>query len=175
MSEHQHHHDNAATAHTAHASGGHAELELEITSYFMGSNCPHIEAHVTATPGVHSVNLNRNSGIILVGYDPGQVTPDAIIEAVKHCGFLCQEGGPVHTVSHAGHGMADEHAGHDEHAGCKMGIGERGLDRILEDDVGDTGRNQRERNEGDDLQVLVCVVTLAEPGRRRDGRQAGLQ
>ena len=99
--------------HTDHGTDGHAELELEITSYLMASGCPNIEAHVTATPGVHSVSLNRNSGIILVGYDPGQVTPDAIIEAVKHCGFVCQEGGPVHTVSHAGHEMKDEHAGHD--------------------------------------------------------------
>lgn len=119
MSDHQHQH-HAATAHTGHGEGSHAELELEITSYFMGSGCPSIEDHVTAIPGVHSVVLNRTSGIILVGYDPGQVTPDTIIEAVKHCGFQCQEGGPVHTVSHAGHGVKDEHAGHkmaDEHAG----------------------------------------------------------
>jgi len=125
MSEH-HHHNHTTMAPTAHGVGGHAELELEITSYFMGSGCPQIEEHMTTTPGVHSVSLNRNSGIILVGYDPGTATPDAIIEAVKHCGFICQEGGPVHTVSHAGHEMKDEHAGHamvgdheghDEHAG----------------------------------------------------------
>lgn len=125
MSEH-HHHSHEAMTHTAHGSGGHAELELEITSYLMGSGCPSIEEHVTATPGVHSVNLNRTSGIILVGYDPDQTTPDTIIEAVKHCGFMCQEGGPVHTASHAGHEMKTEHAGHemageqtghDEHAG----------------------------------------------------------
>lgn len=124
MSDHQHqHHDQTDMAHTGHGGGGHAEQELEITSYFMGSGCPSIEEHVTATPGVHSVSLNRTSGIILVGYDPGQVTPDTIIEAVKHCGFMCQEGGPVHTVSHAGHGMKDEHAGHkmaDEDAGHEM-------------------------------------------------------
>ncbi len=122
MSDHQHQH-HAATAHTGHGEGSHAELELEITSYFMGSGCPSIEDHVTAIPGVHSVVLNRTSGIILVGYDPGQVTPDTIIEAVKHCGFQCQEGGPVHTVSYAGHGVKDEHAGHkmaDEHAGHEM-------------------------------------------------------
>ena len=104
----QHHQDHAAMTHTGHDAGGHAELELEITSYFMGSGCPSIEEHVTATPGVHSVSLNRNSGIILVGYDPGQVTPNTIIEAVKHCGFQCREGGPVHTVSH--------HAEHEKHA-----------------------------------------------------------
>lgn len=111
----QHHQDHAAMTHTDHGAGGHAELELEITSYFMGSGCPSIEEHVTATLGVHSVSLNRNSGIILVGYDPGQVTPDTIIEAVKHCGFQCREGGPVHTVSH--HAEHEKHADHDEHVG----------------------------------------------------------
>ena len=116
MSEHQHHNHDSASL-TSLTSGSHAELELEITSYFMGSGCPHIEEHVTATPGVHSVSLNRTSGIILVGYDPGQTTPDAIIKAVKHCGFLCQEGGPVHTASHAGHDKQEKQTGHDQHAG----------------------------------------------------------
>ena len=118
MSDHQHgHQEHTTMTHMDHGTNGHAELELAITSYLMASGCPNIEAHVTATPGVHNVNLNRMSGIILVGYDPGQVTPDTIIEAVKHCGFVCQEGGPVHTVSHAGHEMKDEHAGHDRHEG----------------------------------------------------------
>lgn len=99
-----------------HGSGGHAELELEITSYFMGSGCPNIEEHVSATPGVHSVSLNRNTGIILVGYDPSQVTPDAIIEAVKHCGFICQEGGPIHVVSHE-HVEHEKLAEHEAHVG----------------------------------------------------------
>ena len=116
MSEHQHYNHDSASL-TSLTSGSHAELELEITSYFMGSGCPHIEEHVTATPGVHSVSLNRTSGIILVGYDPGQTTPDAIIKAVKHCGFLCQEGGPVHTASHAGHDKQEKQTGHDQHAG----------------------------------------------------------
>ena len=115
--QHQHNHEDMT-----HVSGGHTELELEITSYFMGSGCPNIEEHVSATPGVHSVRLNRNSGIILVGYDPGQVTPATIIEAVKHCGFICQEGGPVHTASHehTEHKIEDEHAGHGGHAATVM-------------------------------------------------------
>ncbi|MBP7962880.1 MAG: copper-translocating P-type ATPase [Caldilineaceae bacterium] len=118
MSDHQHgHQEHTTMTHMDHGTNGHAELELAITSYLMASGCPNIEAHVTATPGVHNVNLNRMSGIILVGYDPGQVTPDTIIEAVKRCGFVCQEGGPVHTVSHTGHEMKDEHAGHDQHEG----------------------------------------------------------
>lgn len=119
MPEHQQHqhHNHGTASHTSHTAGSHAELELEITSYLMASDCPHIEEHITATPGVHSVSLNRTSGILLVGYDPGQVTPDAIIEAVKHCGFLCQEGGPVHSASHVGHDKQAKQTGHDEHAG----------------------------------------------------------
>jgi len=91
-------------------------LELEITNYFMGSACPHIEEHVGTAPGVHSVNLNRTSGIIQVGYDPGQTNPEAIIEAVKHCGFICQEGGPVHEASRSGsaHEAHVDHAAHAE-------------------------------------------------------------
>jgi len=127
MSEHQYHNHNSAS-HTSHTASSHAELELEITSYLMASDCPHIEEHVSATPGVHRVSLNRTSGILLVGYDPGQVTPDAIIEAVKHCGFTCEEGGPVHTASraqpdHALHGeraARDEHAGHGAHTAAMM-------------------------------------------------------
>jgi Cu2+-exporting ATPase len=106
-------------------SGGHALLELEITSYFMGSACPHVEEHVSAVAGVHSVSLNRTSGIIEVGYDPGQTNLQAVIEAVKHCGFICQEGGPVHEASRSGSAHAAHaemaapaaHEDHDAHAG----------------------------------------------------------
>ena len=103
MTHHQHNHSNMAVSNRHDEGGSHAQLELEITNYFMGSACPHVEHHVTATPGVHSVSLNRASGIIEVGYDPTQTTPETIIEAVKHCGFICQEGGPVHEAAHIGH------------------------------------------------------------------------
>lgn len=121
---HHHHPGEKVAPHEPHMSGEHAQLELEITNYFMGSACSNIEEHVSATTGVHSVSLNRTTGIIEVGYDPGQVTPDAIIKAVKHCGFICREGGPVHKASrpgaaHEGHeaGEHDTHADHDAHAG----------------------------------------------------------
>lgn len=124
---HHHHPGKEAAPHGQHMSGEHAQLELEITNYFMGSACPDIEEHVSATTGVHSVSLNRTTGIIQVGYDPGQVTPEAIIEAVKHCGFTCREGGPVHKASrpgaaHEGHEPAehDDHAGHGAHTATTM-------------------------------------------------------
>ena len=100
MNNHQHNHDDIPTQSTLDEPGETATLELEITNYFMGSTCPNIEHHVTATEGVHTVALSRTTGIIEVGYDPSRVTPDTIIEAVKHCGFICQEGGPVHLASH---------------------------------------------------------------------------
>lgn len=122
---HQHQPGSTAEHNGPHPSGEHASLELQITNYFMGSACPHVEHHVTAVPGVHSVSLNRTTGILDVGYDPGQATPDTIVEAVKHCGFICQEGGPVHEAGKAGAAHAEheahtgykEHAGHDAHAG----------------------------------------------------------
>lgn len=112
MTDHNHHHHHTSTPKQAEMSGGHTLLELEITNYFMGSACPHIEEHVGAVSGVYSVCLNRTSGIIEVAYDPGQTTPEVIIEAVKHCGFICQEGGPVHEVNRSG----STHAAHDAHA-----------------------------------------------------------
>lgn len=129
MSDHQHHdhRSHAAVVGIPHASGDGsaalttslARLELEITNYFMGSACPNIEEHVGATAGVHSVCLHRTTGIIEVAYDAGQVTPDIIIEAVKHCGFICQEGGPVHKASRPGSAHTDMavHEEHDAHAG----------------------------------------------------------
>ena len=113
MNDHHHgrHNHTAVTG----PSGKLARLELEITNYFMGSACPHIEEHVGATPGVHSVCLDRTSGIIEVEYDPGQATPDVIIEAVKHCGFFCQEGGPVHEASRSG-SAHEAHVDHSAHA-----------------------------------------------------------
>jgi Cu2+-exporting ATPase len=108
-----------------HPSGEPTRLELEITNYFMGSACSSVERHVGATSGVQSVILNRTTGIIDVAYDPDQITPEAIIDAVKHCGFICREGGPVHAVSRSGsgheaHGVSKDHAvseEHDAHAG----------------------------------------------------------
>ncbi len=120
-----HHHGPTTVAETPQASADPAVLELEITSYFVGSACPSIEEHVGATSGVQGVILNRTSGIIQVSYYPGQVTPDTIIEAVKHCGFTCQEGGPVHEASRPGAAHADhadaaaqkEHVAHAGHGG----------------------------------------------------------
>jgi len=113
----QHNHHSHEHPGKASASGVNVQLELEIQNYFMGSACPNIEHHVMATDGVYQVNLNRTNGIIHVDYDPMQTTPEAVIEAVKHCGFICQEGGPVHTVSHD-HPSGAEHEEHgDEHAG----------------------------------------------------------
>lgn len=119
MTHHQHSHSQMTAPGGHYGAGNHASLELQITNYFMGSACPHIEGHVTATPGVHSVSLNRTTGIIEVGYDPTQATPETIIEAVKHCGFICQEGGPIHEASHdhAEHAAPAEHADHEAHAG----------------------------------------------------------
>ena len=122
----QHNHHSHEHSGKASASGVNVQLELEIQNYFMGSACPNIEHHVMATDGVYQVNLNRTNGIIHVDYDPMQTTPEAVIEAVKHCGFICQEGGPVHTVSydhpssaeHEEHG--DEHAGHGTHMATTM-------------------------------------------------------
>lgn len=113
----QHNHHSHEHSGKASASGSNVQLELEIQNYFMGSVCPNIEHHVMATDGVYQVNLDRTDGIIHVDYDPMQTTPEAVIEAVKHCGFICQEGGPVHTVSHD-HPSGAEHEEHgDEHAG----------------------------------------------------------
>lgn len=113
----QHNHHSHEHSGKASASGSNVQLELEIQNYFMGSACPNIEHHVMATDGVYQVNLDRTDGIIHVDYDPMQTTPEAVIEAVKHCGFICQEGGPVHTVSHD-HPSGAEHEEHgDEHAG----------------------------------------------------------
>jgi cation transport ATPase len=122
---HQHQHDATTAHYENHSSGDHASLELQITNYLMGSACPHVEHHVSATSDVHHVSLNRVSGILDVGYDPAQVTPDTIIEAVKHCGFICQEDGPIHKAGrvgaahakHEAHAVHDEHADHDAHAG----------------------------------------------------------
>lgn len=136
MTEHNHHHHTSMSK-QREMSGGHAMLELEITNYFMGSACPDVEEHVRAAPGVHSVNLNRTSGIIQVGYDPGQTGREAIIEAVKHCGFICREGGPIHKASRPGvkhaehhdyatdaeevvHEEHDDHAGHGAHTATMM-------------------------------------------------------
>ncbi len=94
------------------ASSDQAVLELEITNYFMGSACPNIEEHVAASSGVQGVTLNRTSGIIQVAYAPDQVTPDTIIEAVKHCGFHCREGGPVHEASRPGAAHAERSEEH---------------------------------------------------------------
>lgn len=124
---HHHHAGQEAAPHGQHTAGEHAQLELEITNYFMGSACPNIEEHVRATAGVHTVSLNRTTGVIQVGYAPDQVTPEAIIEAVKHCGFICREGGPVHKAgrpgaTHTGHepGEHDAHAGHGPHTATTM-------------------------------------------------------
>ena len=119
MPHHEHHHDSTAAPGGERGSGGHAMLELEITSYFMGSNCPHIEHHVGAVPGVHTVSLSRTTGVIEVGYDPVQVAPEAIIEAVKHCGLSCREGGPVHAAGKVP-AEPEAHADHDAHAGHGM-------------------------------------------------------
>ena len=106
--------------HTA-VNGAASHLELEITQYFMGSACPHVEHHVGGTTGVQNVSLNRVSGVILVDYDAAQTSPDAIIEAVKHCGFICREGGAEHTAAHADHGEGhDAHAGHGPHMATMM-------------------------------------------------------
>ncbi|MFQ5576290.1 MAG: cation transporter, partial [Anaerolineae bacterium] len=118
----QHNHGQMAALNKHTGSANHADLELQITNYFMGSTCPHIEHHVGATPGVHNVSLNRASGIIQVGYNPARTTPEAIIEAVKHCGFMCREGGPVHKAGHihpehTAPAEHEDHAGHDAHAG----------------------------------------------------------
>ncbi|MCG3212533.1 MAG: Copper-exporting P-type ATPase [Anaerolineae bacterium] len=120
---HQHHqnHDHSA-GHDGALTGPHAMLELQITNYMMASACPHVEHHLGQTPGVHHAALNRTSGVIEVGYNPVQTSPDAIIEAVKQCGFVCQEGGPVHQAGHVpaehtDHGGHAEHEGHDAHAG----------------------------------------------------------
>ncbi len=113
--EHQHMHHT--TEPTPGGNGAPAQLELEITQYFMGSACPQIEHHVSQTEGVHQVALNRVSGVILVDYDPARVTPDAIIAAVKHSGFTCKEGGAVHVASHADHAAHEGHEGHEEHEG----------------------------------------------------------
>lgn len=136
MTEHNHQHHTPTTRQTDQ-SGSHALIELEITNYFMGSACPNVEEHVGAAPGVHSVILNRTSGIIQVGYDPGQTGRDAIVEAVKHCGFICREGGPIHKASRPGakhaehldyatdskevvHEEHDDHAGHGAHTATTM-------------------------------------------------------
>ena len=118
---HQHHnHSRQSTQPSRQHQDELATLELEITNYFMGSACPHIEDHVTAAPGVQQVLLNRTTGIIEVRYEPAETTPETIIEAVKHCGFICQEGGPVHEAGHvatAAHPAHEDHADHDAHAG----------------------------------------------------------
>lgn len=120
-----------------HSPGDLTTLELEITSYFMGSGCPNIEEHVKALAGVNSLTLNRTTGIIQVSYYPGQTGSDAIIEAVKHCGFICREGGPIHKASRPGSTHAehldyatdaaevvyeehDAHAGHGAHTATTM-------------------------------------------------------
>ncbi len=106
--------------HPSTHNGAASHLELEITQYFMGSACPHVEHHVGGTPGVQNVSLNRVSGVILVDYNPTQITPDGIIEAVKHCGFICREGGAEHAAAHTGHAehaAHEGHEGHDAHAG----------------------------------------------------------
>ncbi|MFV1859088.1 MAG: cation transporter, partial [Anaerolineales bacterium] len=136
-----HDHDKMTEASTNQASGDLAILELEITSYFMGSGCPNIEKHVGELSGVQGFVLNRTTGIIQVSHYPDQVTPETIIEAVKHCGFICQEGGPMHQASRSGSAHAEhltaaepdaeaehvehpadaaageEHAEHEAHAG----------------------------------------------------------
>jgi len=117
-----HHHEGHAGPESLEAppaSGDEAVLELEITNYFMGSACPDVEQHVTEVPGVQGVALDRTNGIIQVSYVPDQVSPDTIIEAVKHCGFMCQEGGPVHEASRPGPPHA-EHAGHGDHIAASM-------------------------------------------------------
>jgi len=110
-----HDHDKMTAAKVNRDSGDLATLELEITNYFMGSGCPNIEKHVGEVPGVQSVALNRTSGILEVAHYPDQVTPEIVIAAVKHCGFICQEGGPVHQASRTG-SAHEEHAEHIEHA-----------------------------------------------------------
>ena len=70
MTHHQHNHSQMTAPSGPNGADNHASLELQITNYFMGSACPQVEHHVTATPGVHSVSLNRTTGIIEVGYDP---------------------------------------------------------------------------------------------------------
>lgn len=115
MNNHQDH-NKMTEAKANQASSSLAILELEITSYFMGSGCPNIEKHVSAVPGVQGVTLNRTSGIIEVAHYPDKVTPETIIEAVKHCGFICQEGGPVHQASRSGsaHAQQEPHTDHAE-------------------------------------------------------------
>ncbi|MFQ5614636.1 MAG: heavy metal translocating P-type ATPase, partial [Anaerolineae bacterium] len=103
--------------HHPHPPGQPARLELAVTNYLMASACPHVEGQVSATAGVHSAALDRTTGVLEVEYDPEQASPEAIIEAVKHCGFSCREGGPVHVAEHAEH---DAHAGHGAQMAATM-------------------------------------------------------
>jgi Cu2+-exporting ATPase len=118
VNDHQHNHGDTSVPGKHDEPGEPAKLELEITNYFMGSACPNIEHHVTATEGVSSVALSRTTGVIEVSYEPSRVTPATIIDAVKHCGFICQEGGPVHLASHteAAHAGPDAGDVHEDHA-----------------------------------------------------------
>ncbi len=127
-----HNHSTIAppTKHQHRQTGETKKLELEITDYLMASACPNIEAHVSAVSGVHHIALNRTTGIIQVDYNAKQTTPETIIQAVKHCGFICQEGGPVHTAGHVksdhathdhkGHDAEGPHAGHGNHMAIIM-------------------------------------------------------
>ena len=155
-----HHHHPASTPKQTDMSGSHALLELEITNYFMGSACPYIEEHVGAAPGVHSVCLNRTSGIIEVAYDPGQTTPDAIIEAVKHCGFICQEGGPVHEASRSG----SAHAAHNAHAAhAEMAAPAAHVDHeVHEDHDAHAGHGAHMATTMRNLFFVAAVLTLIE-------------
>ena len=80
---HQHNHNHRTNHDQHYRAENHTSLTLQITNYFMGSACPQVEGHVAAVVGVYKVALNRTTGIIEVGFNPKQVTPEAIIDAER--------------------------------------------------------------------------------------------
>ncbi len=144
-------HNHRADRPTSYSPGDLTTVELEITSYFMGSGCVNIDEHVKALAGVNDLTLNRTTGVIQVSYDPDQTGPGAIIEAVKHCGFVCREGGPIHKASRPG----ATHADHLDHA--------TGAEEVVHEDLNNhVGHGAHTATTMRNLFLIATVLTIIE-------------
>lgn len=119
---HQHDSHKPATARPLKAQGdtaSHKTVKLQVTDYLMGSACDMVEHHVKALDGVHSAQLNRVSGQLLVGFDPHKITSEGIRAQVRQCGFHCNDETATPLSVQADHKPAakpeTKHLGHDDH------------------------------------------------------------
>jgi P-type Cu+ transporter len=95
------------------ASGPIESCAIPVSGMTCAACSARVQRSLERTPGVSSANVNLMTGTATVDYDPGAVSPDRLVDAIRQTGYGAELASPTHDM--------EEGAGAHSHESAQLG------------------------------------------------------